>query len=81
MKVQALLVTNLNEIDKCEDMNIEWTPEYKSFPFLLDLSDVKMAFIDKEGDINVYLGGFSDEYQVKLEYKKELWEQLSERFA
>lgn len=80
MKVNALLVTNLKELDKHEEMGIEWKPNYEPHPFLFNIKDVDCAFIDAEGNINVYLGGFEDEYQIKLEYTKELWNKLEAKF-
>ena len=81
MKSQAVFVTNYEELEKSETMNIPWKPETTEYPFLFDIKDVKAAYKDKEGDIIVYLEVVAEETQWRLRYNKELWEKLETKFA
>lgn len=51
-------------------------PEYKPSDLLLDISDVKLAFVNSTGEISIkYLGD-----NFNLIYSDEVWEKLKQRF-
>ena len=80
MKTEAVFVTNFDQLEKCESMNIPWKAETDYFPFLFDINDAKAAYIDAKGDIIVYLEVITEDTQWRMKFDKELWKQLEEKF-
>lgn len=80
MKGNAIFVTNFDQLEKCESMNIPWEPETAAYPFLFKLEDVKASYIDKEGDIIIYLEAIKEDNQWRLKYDEDIWNKLKTKF-
>ena len=80
MKLEGVFVSNVEDIDKCEKLGIDWKPETTNYPMLLNENDVKAAYIDNKGDIIIYLGSYDEDAQWRIKYNKEFWDKLNAKF-
>jgi hypothetical protein len=75
---EVFVTDNIEEIEKAEELGFEAPePVYRKTEILFDIEGVYYAYINVDGNININI----HQNVYTLDFNKEIWGQLKEKFA
>ena len=79
MIVKALFASNVDELYRADELGIECEEKTYWDDFMFNLNDVRAAWMNRSGWINIYLEGIED-HEWTIKYDEKIWNKLKERF-